>query len=72
MQTKIIATSNFNKMLTKDEMEKFSGLAAGVCYMPNDFETLFNEPKEKTDKRILQTKSSGHHSVFDHVKITLQ
>lgn len=72
METKIIATSNFNEMLSRDEMEKFSGLAAGVCYMPNDFETLFNEPKEKTDKRILQTKSSGHHSVFDHVKITLQ
>ena len=72
MKITVIASTKPNYVATKEELENFSGHAAGVCYMPDTFETLMNEPKEKTDRRIIQTKSGGHHSVYDHENISFQ
>lgn len=49
----------------------FGGHAAGICYMPDDFDAILAEPVEKTEKRIADTLQSGHHSVYDHVSYTL-
>ena len=57
--------------LSKEDALNFSGKAAGICYLPLDTETLFNEPKEKTEKRVLNTIASGHHSVFNHITYNL-
>jgi len=54
-----------------DEVLTFSGHAAGVCYMPNSLESLFDEPLEKTIKRAQDTLARGHHSVFDHTVVNL-
>lgn len=51
------------------QAENFSGKAAGVCYDPEGWERKSKEAKELTDKRIHQTLSNGHHSVFDHAEI---
>jgi thymidylate synthase ThyX len=71
MEVSVIATTHPNYTATKDEIDHFGGLAAGVCYMANDFATLKNEDKSKTEKRANLTKESGHHSVYDHSSITL-
>ena len=39
--------------------------------MAHDFETLRAEDETKTFRRADLTKSSGHHSVYDHATITL-
>ena len=57
--------------LPKEEALDFSGKAAGICYLPLDTETLFNEPQEKTLKRTQNTINSGHHSVFSHITYNL-
>lgn len=57
--------------LPKEEALNFSGKAAGICYLPLDTETLFNEPQEKTLKRTQNTINSGHHSVFSHITYNL-
>jgi len=57
--------------LSIDAAMQFAGHAAGVCYMPDDMNALFNEPIEKTIKRAQQTLMHGHHSVYDHVYFNL-
>lgn len=71
MEIKIIASTKPGYVAKKEEFDDFSGKVAGVCYMTNDFDSLLNEPKEKTDKRVQSTMSGKHHSVFEHDYITL-
>jgi hypothetical protein len=71
MEVSVIATTHPCYTADKDELDRFGGLAAGVCYMANDFASLLNEDKSKTEKRVNLTKQSGHHSVYDHSNITL-
>ena len=71
MEVKILASTKLGYVLPKEEAIKFSGKAAGVCYMPDDIETLLNEPEEKTLKRANMTLNMGHHSVFDHTSYNL-
>lgn len=56
--------------VNKEDISIFSGLNAGMCYMPDTWETLKNEPTEKTLKRVDRNISGEHHSVFDHFKIS--
>lgn len=71
MKVEIIGSSKLGNRLKKEEAMKFSGLSAGICYLPDTLETLFNEPEEKTMKRVENTLKNGHHSVFDHVTYNL-
>lgn len=71
MEVKIIGSTKPNYQITKEEAILFSGKSAGICYMPDTIETLFNENEEKTIKRANATLNRGHHSVFDHVGINL-
>ena len=66
MKINVIASTKSNYFLPKEEAVIFSGKAAGICYLPDSIEKLFNEPEEKTLKRANRTISSGHHSVFSH------
>lgn len=48
-----------------------SGKIAGVCYDKEGFNHLLNESEEKTNRRIDMTLNNGHHSVYDHINISL-
>lgn len=50
----------------------FCAKMAGICYMKDDFQKVLNEPKDLTEKRLNRVLKSGHHSVFDHVKLTFE
>lgn len=71
MKISIEATTHEGYIAPKEEFDILSGHAAGVCYMPENFETLKNEPVETTFKRVKRTKASQHHSVYGHPYITL-
>lgn len=71
MNIEVAASTKVGYVASPEELNQFAGSSAGVCYMPHDFETLKNEPVERTIKRSNMTKGSGHHSVFGHAKITL-
>lgn len=60
-----------NGKFKMDEALDFCGKVAGVCYSQGGFLTLCEEDKEKTDRRIDLTLNSGHHSVYDHVFVSL-
>jgi len=66
MKIKVIASTKVGYEMAKEEALNFSGKSAGICYLPDTLETLFNEPEEKTSKRANMTLKSGHHSVFNH------
>lgn len=66
MNIKVIASTKVGYVLPKEEAVDFSGKSAGICYLPDTVETLFAEPKEKTDRRASMNIKSGHHSVFGH------
>ena len=72
MDIKIVASTKENYQGTKEEFDSLAGHGAGVCYLADTMETLINEPKEKTERRVGLIKSSRHLSPFDHSFITLQ
>ena len=55
----------------KDKALNLSGKIAGVCYDKEGFSHLENESIEKTNRRINMTLNNGHHSVYDHISISL-
>lgn len=71
MKIEILGSTKPEYKLPKEEAIKFSGKAAGICYMPDTIQELFNEDEEKTLKRATNTLKMGHHSVFDHVSYNL-
>ena len=71
MQIKILGSTKPEYKLSKEEAINFAGKSAGICYLPDTIEELFNEPEEKTIKRANMTLLSGHHSVYDHPSYNL-
>ena len=71
MKISVLGSTKVGYMLPKEEAVNFSGKSAGICYLPDTVETLFNEPTEKTAKRANMNIRSGHHSVFGHVTYNL-
>ena len=55
----------------RDAAIDFCGKIAGVCYSKAGYSTLEHESSEKTERRVDLTINNGHHSVYDHVVITL-
>lgn len=66
MKISVIASTKVGYVLPKEEAVNFSGKSAGICYLPDTVETLFNELPEKTQKRAQNNIVLGHHSVFGH------
>lgn len=66
MKISVLGSTKEKYILPKEDAILFSGKAAGICYMPDTLNVLFNEDKEKTIKRANRTLVSEHHSVFDH------
>ena len=71
MKINIIASTKVGYELHKEEAVNFSGKSAGICYLPDTLDVLFNEPIEKTEKRAQMNIQSGHHSVFGHATYNL-
>ena len=71
MQIKILASTKTNNIMSRQEAIKFSGMSAGICYMPDTIESLLKQPEEKAIKRAENAIKNGHHSVFDHVSYNL-
>ena len=66
MKIRVIGSTKVGYELPKEEAVDFSGKSAGICYLPDSIDTLFNEPEEKTLRRANGNIKSGHHSVFGH------
>lgn len=66
MKVKILASTKVGYVMSAKEAISFSGKSAGICYLPDTTEKLFNEPEEKTLKRAQNNIKLGHHSVFGH------
>ena len=71
MRIKCISFENEYANFSVNDINHFAGIAAGVCYMPNDFYDLASESDQKCIKRALNCIKNGHHSVFDHVHVSL-
>lgn len=59
------------KQLLKDGAVVFSGKAAGVCYMPDNYTEVGIQNEKSAIKRAEGCGKSGHHSVFDHCTVNL-
>lgn len=66
MRIKVIGSTKPGYYLPIDEALEYGGISAGICYMPESFETLASEDIQKTKRRVQRTLQSGHHSVYDH------
>lgn len=71
MKIGIIGSTKVGYEMTKNEAILLSGKSAGICYMPDTLDALFNEPEEKTLKRAKGTLLSKHHSVYGHATYNL-
>ena len=72
MEINVIASTKLGYVAPKENLDKFAGLTAGICYLPATTDKLFSENEEKTFKRVNMIKESGHLSPFDHANITLE
>ena len=57
---------------TVDDFNVFGGKMAGICYMADSYFEEGIQNEEKALKRATSTAERGHHSVFEHSKITFQ
>lgn len=71
MEITVKASTKPGFILPVEDALFFGGISAGICYMPDDYESILAEPVEKTVARVNQTLGSGHHSVFDHPSYSL-
>ena len=71
MKITIIGAAKPGYVMSVQEALEFSGRAAGICYMKDDWETLCSEDSEKTLKRAKGTLKRKHHSVFGHVNYNI-
>ncbi len=71
MEIKVLASTKIGNIINTEEAVYFSGMSAGICYMPDKMETLLEQPHEKAIKRAQNAIKMGHHSVFDHVNYNL-
>ena len=71
MKVNIIGHTKVEGEVDIEEVKRFSGVNAGVCYMPEDWDALVQEDKEKSLKRAQMVLESGHHSVYDHFIVNL-
>lgn len=58
--------------LDKEKAYLISGRVAGICYEQNGFDFFKNEPIENSLKRAKNILYSQHHSVYEHINVTLQ
>lgn len=58
--------------ITKTEALSYCGKALNMCYLKDDFSEIEKEPLENSLKRANTCIASGHHSGFEHAKITLR
>lgn len=75
MKAKLLAftlTPGFKGNFDLNEALGFCAKMAGICYMSDDFSKILSESEEDTKKRMDQTLNSGHHSVYDHFKLTFE
>ena len=66
MKLSIIGSTRPGFELPTEQALIFSGHEAGICYMPEDINTLLSEPDETALRRANGTLKSGHHSVMGH------
>ena len=73
MNARILCNTKQNDTFsnTIEEMELFSGKAAAVCYMKDDYNTISNEDNSKSLNRFNRVIETGHHSIADHCFITV-
>lgn len=49
----------------------FSGKVGGICYNEDGLLASFQEDSEKTEKRVNNSTSGEHQSIFEHVNVTM-
>ena len=58
MNIRVLGSTHLGYVMQKEEALNFGGKSAGICYMPDDFDAILNEPLEKTMKRANDTLNS--------------
>ena len=71
MKARIIASTKIGYEMEKEEAMILSGEAAGICYLADSLDKLFEEDNSKTIKRATNILSVGHHSIFSHPTYTI-
>ena len=71
MKVRVNASTKPGFQLSVEDAMLMSGHAAGICYMRDDYDSIANEPVERTMKRANGTIKSKHHSTSGHANYTL-
>ncbi len=61
----------FNSTQTKNDFITYSGKAAGICYMPDNYCSEGMKNVEKAVNRANGNAKNGHYSVYEHAHITM-
>ena len=71
MKLRVYGSTKPGHILPVYDALMMAGHEAGICYMPDDFDSLLAEPEKRTFARVRGTVGSGHHSVSGHPQYSL-
>lgn len=72
LKVKLLPHTPFLDEKGKFDLKKamnYQGQIGGICYNEDGLEASFEEPLERTEKRVNRTTFSEHQTVFEHINI---
>ena len=71
LDSKDVEVSNENMPEVLENLKRFSGAEAGICYMSKPYFDSYVSDPEKAYKRFNTVAQTGHHSVAGHAQVAL-
>lgn len=71
LDEKNVSISNENMPTIVEELKRFAGAEAGICYMSKPYFDSYVSDKEKALKRFETVAPTGHHSIAGHGQVNL-
>ena len=71
MKVKIRYVNTNENAFSYEDAMIIGGQNAAMCYMKNNFNDILGEDPEKSIKRAYACLKRGHHSVIEHINVSL-
>lgn len=71
LDDKFISVKNENMPEILEDLKRFSGAEAGICYMSKPYFDSYVSDPVKAAKRFVTVSSTGHHSIAGHAQVSV-
>ena len=71
LDDKFISVKNENMPEILEDLKRFSGAEAGICYMSKPYFDSYVSDSVKAAKRFVTVSGTGHHSIAGHAQVAV-